>query len=68
MADSSINLEHMPQSEFIRRFGGTGPNAFTMEVLLADIEAGAPVNMDGTINVWDYCAWVELEGYNRAIK
>jgi len=38
-----------------------GGRAVTAEMIRADIEAGAPVNADGTINLVHYGAWLVKE-------
>jgi hypothetical protein len=35
-----------------------GPKPVTIEMLLADIDDGAPVNHDGTINLLHYASWL----------
>jgi len=37
----------------------------TGDMIRADIEAGAPVNADGTINLVHYAAWLVRELANR---
>lgn len=38
-----------------------GPKPVTIEMLLADIDDGAPVNRDGTMNLLHYSAWIVRE-------
>ena len=38
-----------------------GGRTVTEATLRADIQAGAPVNMDGTINLLHYAAWLARE-------
>jgi hypothetical protein len=35
-----------------------GPKPVTVEMLLADIDDGAPVNHDGTLNLLHFTAWI----------
>ena len=39
----------------------SGCRIMTMELLQRDIDAGMPVNADGTINLINYMAWVIKE-------
>ena len=43
---------------------GTG-RPITPDMLRADIEAGVPINADGTINLVHYAAWVVKELTSR---
>ena len=38
-----------------------GSRTITEDVLTADIEAGCPVNDDGTLSLYDYVAWLVKE-------
>lgn len=38
----------------------------TLEMLQADVAAGAPVNPDGTLNLVAYAAWLVKEGSRDA--
>jgi len=42
-------------AEILRR---SGARHATPEAVQADIEAGAPVNGDGTVNLIEYAAWL----------
>lgn len=42
-------------AEILRR---SGARHATPEAVQADIEAGAPVNADGTVNLIEYAAWL----------
>jgi hypothetical protein len=39
----------------------TGGTPVTVEMLEADIAAGAPANLDGTLNLVHYAAWLVRE-------
>jgi len=45
-------------ARLLARAGGGG---VTTDMLRADIEAGAPVNADGTVNLVHYAAWLVRE-------
>ena len=38
-----------------------GPKPVTVEMLQADIDDGAPVNRDGTMNILQYTSWLVRE-------
>jgi hypothetical protein len=44
-----------------RILSASGPSAVTEAILQADIENGAPVNGDGTMNLVHYAAWLVKE-------
>ena len=44
-----------------RILSASGPQPVTAEMLQADIDAGAPVNADGTMNLVHYAAWIVKE-------
>lgn len=50
---TSINIENAA-----RLLAAVGGRPVTPEMLARDIEAGAPVNADGTINLIHYAAWL----------
>lgn len=45
----------------LTRIGGAGGKPITEEMLRADIDAGAPTNANGTINLVHYAAWLVKE-------
>jgi hypothetical protein len=45
----------------LTRIGGVGGKPVTEEMLRADIDAGAPTNANGTINLVHYAAWLVKE-------
>jgi len=44
-----------------RMLSAAGVRPVTPEQILADIDAGAPANADGTINLVHYAAWLVKE-------
>lgn len=42
----------------VRALSLAGSRTISLQQLEADIEAGAPVNDDGTINIIAYAAWI----------
>ena len=53
--------EHITKEDFVTAMRRAGSRTITLERLEADIEAGAPVNADGTVNILNYVAWVARE-------
>ncbi|GJQ30677.1 MAG: hypothetical protein HBSAPP03_25610 [Phycisphaerae bacterium] len=61
---SRLNPAALPVSDAARvltRIGGVGGKPVTEEMLRADIDAGAPTNVDGTLNLVHYAAWLVKE-------
>ncbi|HMN41169.1 MAG TPA: hypothetical protein PKE29_10015 [Phycisphaerales bacterium] len=59
-----LNPAALPVGDAARvltRIGGAGGKAVTEVMLLADIDAGAPANADGTLNLVHYAAWLVKE-------
>ena len=55
------NREHITKENFVTAMRRAGSRTITLERLEADIEAGAPVNADGTVDILKYIAWVAKE-------
>ena len=53
---TSLTVEHMQ-----RLLTAAGGRPVTEEMIRKDLEAGAPVNPDGTINLIHYAAWLVKE-------
>ncbi|MCE7974816.1 MAG: hypothetical protein DYG92_10935 [Leptolyngbya sp. PLA1] len=45
----------------LTRIGGVGGKPVTEAMLRADIDAGAPTNADGSLNLVHYAAWLVKE-------
>ena len=52
------NPTALPKDLVVRALEMAGSRTVTLEQLEADIEAGAPVNEDGTVNIIAYAAWM----------
>jgi hypothetical protein len=52
----------------LTRIGGVGGKPVTEEMLRADIEAGAPTNTDGTLNLVHYAAWLVKQSGVRSLE
>jgi hypothetical protein len=55
----------LPVADAARLLARVGGQAVSVEMLQADVAAGAPTNADGTINLVHYAAWL-LKGMGRA--
>ncbi len=56
-----VNPQGLRLEDLARILSASGPRPVTVETLQADIDDGAPVNPDGTINVIQYTAWLVRE-------
>jgi hypothetical protein len=55
----------LPVADAARLLARVGGQAVTVEMLQADLAAGAPANADGTINLVHYAAWLVREMASR---
>ncbi|TVQ33894.1 MAG: hypothetical protein EA376_01280 [Phycisphaeraceae bacterium] len=60
-SQSALNPAALPVEAAAALLARSGGGGVTVEMLRADIEAGAPTNADGTINLVHYTAWVVRE-------
>jgi hypothetical protein len=58
---SRLNPAALPIADAARVLTRLGGKAVTEVMLRADIDAGAPVNADGTLNLVHYAAWLVKE-------
>ncbi len=58
---SRLNPAALPVADAARVLTRLGGKAVTEAMLRADIEAGAPANTDGTLNLVHYAAWLVKE-------
>ncbi len=63
--ENSLKLTSIPKDLLVKLFRSSGSRDYTMEILEDDIARGAPINDDGTINLFDYGAWLFAKGYNN---
>ena len=65
MADDApkpqLNPAAMPLRDAARLLAKVGGPSITEAMLTSDVEAGAPTNQDGTINLVHYTAWLVKE-------
>lgn len=60
-AEAKLNPTALPVAEAARPLSAVGGQAVTVEMLEADVAAGAPTNADGTLNLVHYAAWLVRE-------
>lgn len=58
---SRLNPTSLRAGDAARLLAAAGGLAVTAEQVQADLEAGAPTNADGTINLVHYAAWLVRE-------
>jgi len=65
--NSRLSPAAMPVGDAARLLSRAGGQRVTDAMLRADIDAGAPTNPDGTINLVHYAAWLvkEMSGGGR---
>lgn len=60
-----LNPAAMPVADAARMLSRAGGQRVAEAMLRADIEAGAPTNPDGTINLVHYASWLVKEMSSR---
>ena len=58
---SRLNPAAMPVADAVRVLTRLGGKPVTEAMLRADIDAGAPTNADGSVNLVHYAAWLVKE-------
>ena len=56
--DNSLRITALQPEILVNILKGAGSRLISTELLAADLEAGAPRNEDGTINLVEFAAWV----------
>jgi len=64
-ATAGLNPNALTPANAARLLTKAGGQPVTVEMLEADLAAGAPVNADGTINLVHYAAWLVREMASR---
>jgi hypothetical protein len=59
--DAKLDPTALALPDAVRLLTAVGQSGVTLEMLEADVAAGAPTNADGTINLVTYTAWMLLE-------
>ena len=62
----ALNPAALTPADAARLLSAVGGQVVTVEMLQADVAAGAPTNDDGTVNVAHYAAWLVKEMSARA--
>ena len=60
-----LNPAAIAVEDLARLLSAAGGTAIDADQIRADIDAGAPTNADGTINLVHYAAWLVYELANR---
>ncbi len=60
-AGARLSPTALPLADAARLLSAAGGQRVTVEMLEADIAAGAPTNPDGTLNLVHYAAWLVRE-------
>jgi hypothetical protein len=61
MSDSPIQITALTPAQAAQLLAASGKRRITEAMVRADLEAGAPVNEDGTIHLVHYAAWLVKE-------
>lgn len=59
--EGPLNPQALRLEDLARILSASGPRPVSVETLQADIDDGAPVNPDGTVNLVHYAAWLVRE-------
>ena len=64
MSETTPSLTALTVAQAIKVLSAAGGRRISEQMLRADIDAGAPVNSNGTLNLVHYAAWLvrELSG------
>jgi len=62
---AGLNPNALTLANAARLLSRSTGESVTVEMLQADLEAGAPANVDGTINLVHYAAWIVSEMASR---
>ena len=61
MNENQIKLTAISIPDFVRLLKQAGSRHASEDAIRQDVEKGAPVNYDGTINIIHYAAWLIRE-------
>ena len=56
-----LNPQALRLADLAQILTALGPKPVTVEMLQADLDDGAPVNRDGTVNLLHFAAWLARE-------
>lgn len=57
----ALNPAALPLDDAAQLLAALGKRRISIEMLRADLDAGAPLNSDGTLNLVAYAAWLVRE-------
>lgn len=60
-APQAVKITAISVAQVAKVLSAAGERRVTEEMVRADIEAGAPTNADGTVNLVHYTAWLVQE-------
>jgi len=60
-SDGTPKITALTPEQAVKVLAAAGRRHITAEMVRADIEAGAPTNADGTVNLVHYAAWLVRE-------
>jgi len=61
VSEKSAKITALNAEQLAKVLSAAGSRRITEEMICADMDAGAPVNPDGTINLIHYTAWLVKE-------
>ena len=61
ISDGGLRLTALTIDQTAKILSSAGGRRITEEMIRADIDAGAPTNPDGTVNLVNYTAWLVNE-------
>ncbi len=61
MSETTPSLTALTVAQMAKVLSAAGGREITEEMVRADIDVGAPVNPDGTLNLVHYTAWLAKE-------
>jgi len=61
MSETTPSLTALTTAQLAKVLSAAGGRRITEEMIRADIDAGAPVNPGGTLNLVHYTAWLAKE-------
>jgi hypothetical protein len=59
--NAPVNPNRLTVDQAARLLSAASPRPVTAAMLRADVDAGAPTNADGTMNLVHYAAWLARE-------
>ncbi len=68
MNKKKMDIKKLTIEETVQLMRAGGYTAASIQVVQADIDAGCPLNEDGTINLFNYAAWLYVGGSEGRIN